>query len=211
MARGTQARIVELVRTRRPDLIVLTDDVYGTFTEGFRSLAADLPRNTILVYSYSKHFGCTGWRLGVVGVHQDNVLDEQLAKLPAGDRQALRERYASLTTDPYRLRFISVLAVNSGQAVYQVLTEGPVWSLIISCLIVSAVPALVAWWIGRHVLKLNPALLMGAIAGARQNTSSMQAAQELTRSAVPGIGYPVPLAITTVALSIVAYFFALFV
>jgi hypothetical protein len=198
MARGTQARIVELVRTRRPDLIVLTDDVYGTFTEGFRSLAADLPRNTILVYSYSKHFGCTGWRLGVVGVHQDNVLDEQLAKLPAGDRQALRERYASLTTDPYRLRFISVLAVNSGQAVYQVLTEGPVWSLIISCLIVSAVPALVAWWIGRHVLKLNPALLMGAIAGARQNTSSMQAD-------------PVPLAITTVALSIVAYFFALFV
>jgi putative transport protein len=107
--------------------------------------------------------------------------------------------------------FTSVLAVNSGQAVYQVLTEGPVWSLIISCLIVSAVPALVAWWIGRHVLKLNPALLMGAVAGARQNKSSMQAAQELTRSAVPGIGYPVPLAITTVALSVVAYFFALFV
>jgi putative transport protein len=58
---------------------------------------------------------------------------------------------------------------------------------------------------------MNPALLMGAIAGARQNTSSMQAAQEISHSAVPGIGYPVPLAITTVALSVVAYFFALFV
>jgi putative transport protein len=67
-----------------------------------------------------------------------------------------------------------------------------------------------AWWIGRHVLQLNPALLMGAIAGARQNTSSMQSAQEQSKSAVPGIGYPVPLAITTLALSVVAYFFALF-
>jgi putative transport protein len=87
---------------------------------------------------------------------------------------------------------------------------GPIWSLIISCFVISAVPALVAWWIGRHVLKMNLSLLMGAIAGARQNTSSMQSAQEQSHSAVPGIGYPVPLAITTVALSIVAYFFALF-
>ena len=46
----TQERLVALVKTRRPDLIILTDDVYGTFAEGFRSLAADLPRNTILVY-----------------------------------------------------------------------------------------------------------------------------------------------------------------
>jgi putative transport protein len=87
---------------------------------------------------------------------------------------------------------------------------GPLWSLVIGCLFVSAVPALVAWWIGRHLLHMNPALLMGAIAGARQNTSSMQAAQEESHSAVPGIGYPVPLAITTVSMSVVAYFFALF-
>jgi len=106
--------------------------------------------------------------------------------------------------------FTSVLAINSGAAVYQVLTQGPVWSLIVGCLIVSAVPALIAWWIGRHVLHLNEALLMGAIAGARQNTSSMQSAQEQTKSAVPGIGYPVPLAITTLALSVVAYFLAVF-
>ncbi|HKE86803.1 MAG TPA: TrkA C-terminal domain-containing protein [Vicinamibacterales bacterium] len=106
--------------------------------------------------------------------------------------------------------FTSVLAINSGQAVYQVITQGPVWALVVSCLIVSAVPALVAWWIGRHTLRLNEALLMGAIAGARQNTSSMRAAQKETESAVPGIGYPVPLAITTVALSIVAYFFTIF-
>jgi putative transport protein len=106
--------------------------------------------------------------------------------------------------------FTSVLAVNSGQAVLQVMSGGPLGSLVIACLIVSAVPALVAWSVGRHLLHMNPALLMGAIAGARQNTSSMQAAQEESHSAVPGIGYPVPLAITTVSMSVVAYFFALF-
>ena len=37
--------------------------------------------------------------------------------------------------------FTSVLAVNSGQAVYQVIVGGPVLSLVVSCLIVSSVPA----------------------------------------------------------------------
>src|SRR6516225_3957790 len=55
--------LVDLVTKKRPDLIVLTDDVYGTFVHGFRSLLGALPRNTIGVYSYSKYFGCTGWRL----------------------------------------------------------------------------------------------------------------------------------------------------
>src|SRR5262245_3446168 len=110
---ATQARLVNLVRTKRPDLIVLTDDVYGTFTEGFRSLAADLPRNTILVYSYSKHFGCTGWRLGVIGIHKDNVFDEKIAALPEADRAALRKRYGTLTTKPDAMRFIDRMVADS--------------------------------------------------------------------------------------------------
>lgn len=110
---ATQESLVRLVRTTRPDLVILTDDVYGTFAEGFRSLAADLPRNTILVYSYSKHFGCTGWRLGVVGLHQDNIIDDAIAHLPAADRQALHERYASLSLTPERLKFIDRLVADS--------------------------------------------------------------------------------------------------
>lgn len=113
MARETQQRIVDLVRRKRPDLIILTDDVYGTFAAGFRSLAADLPRNTILVYSYSKHFGCTGWRLGVVGVHESNILDERIAALPAADKAALFERYKSLTATPEKMPFIDRLVADS--------------------------------------------------------------------------------------------------
>jgi aspartate 4-decarboxylase len=109
----TQARIVKLVREKRPDLLILTDDVYGTFVEGFRSFAADLPHNTILVYSYSKHFGCTGWRLGVVALHENNVLDKKIAELPREDRAALHERYSSLTLEPEKIKFIDRLVADS--------------------------------------------------------------------------------------------------
>jgi aspartate 4-decarboxylase len=28
------------------------------------------PQNTIFVYSFSKYFGATGWRLGAIGMHE---------------------------------------------------------------------------------------------------------------------------------------------
>lgn len=106
-------RIVEIVKTRNPNLIIITDDVYGTFVEGFRSLMADLPQNTIGVYSYSKYFGATGWRLGVVAVHQDNIYDRMLAALPDADKAALNKRYGSLTLEPAKMKFIDRMVADS--------------------------------------------------------------------------------------------------
>jgi aspartate 4-decarboxylase len=108
-------RLVRLVKTKRPDLIIITDDVYGTFVPGFRSLMAELPQNTIGVYSYSKHFGCTGWRLGVVAIHQNNIFDKMLAKLPAKDRAALGRRYSSISLAPEKLKFIDRMVADSRQ------------------------------------------------------------------------------------------------
>jgi aspartate 4-decarboxylase len=108
----TIAKLVELVR-KRPDLILLTDDVYGTFVKGFRSLLGALPRNTIGVYSFSKYFGCTGWRLGVIAVHEDNILDKMIAKLPEETQKALDRRYATLTLKPRSLKFIDRIVADS--------------------------------------------------------------------------------------------------
>ncbi|MCY0875043.1 MAG: aspartate 4-decarboxylase [Firmicutes bacterium] len=107
--------LVHLVKTKRPDLIIITDDVYGTFVDGFRSLLADLPQNTICVYSFSKYFGVTGWRLGVVAVHQNNVMDRLLKELPKEYRDILAHRYASLTQQPESLPFIDRLVADSRQ------------------------------------------------------------------------------------------------
>ena len=106
-------KLVELVAAKRPDLIILTDDVYGTFVRGFRSLMAELPHNTIGVYSYSKYFGCTGWRLGVVALHEDNIIDRMIGSLPRKDRAALKHRYGSLTLEPEKLKFIDRMVADS--------------------------------------------------------------------------------------------------
>lgn len=105
--------LTHLVRDRRPDLIILTDDVYATFVDGFRSVASVAPHNTILVYSYSKYFGATGWRLGVIGLHQDNILDRKIAALPPGQRDALRERYGRVELDPDDMKLIERLCADS--------------------------------------------------------------------------------------------------
>jgi aspartate 4-decarboxylase len=76
---------------------------------------AELPQNTIGVYSYSKHFGCTGWRLGVVAVHQNNIYDKMLAKLPPRDRVVLNRRYSSITLTPEKLKFIDRMVADSRQ------------------------------------------------------------------------------------------------
>lgn len=108
-------QIASIVADANPGLIVVTDDVYGTFVEGFRSLAADLPRNTLLVYSYSKHYGATGWRLGVIGLHDDNVIDEMLAAHTPEWKARLDRRYGTLSLEPGKIRFIDRLVADSRQ------------------------------------------------------------------------------------------------
>jgi aspartate 4-decarboxylase len=106
-------RIADIVATKRPDLIILTDDVYGTFVDDFVSLFSVCPRNTILVYSFSKYFGATGWRLGVVATRKDNVMDRRIGELREADKAALDARYASLVVDPRGLKFIERLVADS--------------------------------------------------------------------------------------------------
>jgi aspartate 4-decarboxylase len=98
---------------KRPDLLIVTDDVYGTFADDFVSLFAKCPRNTLCVYSFSKFFGATGWRLGAMALHDDNVFDNALMALPEADKLLLDSRYASLTTMPPDLAFIDRLVADS--------------------------------------------------------------------------------------------------
>ncbi len=107
--------IVKVVKNLNPNLMVLTDDVYGTFVNGFVSLMRDLPRNTICVYSFSKYFGCTGWRLGVIAINRDNIYDHMLSALPENEKQRLHKLYESLTVHPERMKFIDRMVADSRQ------------------------------------------------------------------------------------------------
>jgi aspartate 4-decarboxylase len=113
MRASSMERLAGLIQNNRPDLIVVTDDVYGTFVPGFRSLMAEVPHNTIGVYSFSKYFGCTGWRLGVVAIHEENIFDKAIAKLPEGIRRELNTRYGPLTLHPEEIKFIDRMVADS--------------------------------------------------------------------------------------------------
>lgn len=106
-------RIVEIVKNDNPNLMIVTDDVYGTFATDFRSLMYELPENTLCVYSFSKYFGATGWRLAVVALAKDNIYNRLIAGLPEIQRKDLYHRYRSLTPDPDAIPFIDRLVADS--------------------------------------------------------------------------------------------------
>ncbi|MFF2556739.1 bifunctional aspartate transaminase/aspartate 4-decarboxylase [Nocardia sp. NPDC058058] len=109
----TLERIKQIAAKENPNLTIITDDVYGTFVEGFQSLMSIAAANTIGVYSFSKYFGCTGWRLGVIAVAKDNIFDRRIANLPAAQRDALTKRYSTIALEPAKLKFIDRMVADS--------------------------------------------------------------------------------------------------
>lgn len=107
-------QLVDIVKNDNPNLMIITDDVYGTFIEGFRSLMYVLPYNTMCLYSYSKYFGATGWRVAAIALRSDkNVFDDRLAALPADKKAQLHKRYESMTLNPEKLKFIDRMVADS--------------------------------------------------------------------------------------------------
>lgn len=115
LASETIDLLVDIVERWNPNLMIVTDDVYATYTNGFQSLIARLPHNTICVYSFSKYFGATGWRTAVTAIHRDNIFDELLKRLPRKRKGELQQRYGSIRKDVENMRFIDRMVADSRQ------------------------------------------------------------------------------------------------
>ena len=107
------SRLAKIIKTSRKDLIVLTDTVYAPFVDEFHDILGIMPENTIGVYSYSKYFGVTGWRLGVIMIHENNIIDRMLAKLPKKYKEQLDARYGIDSTEPETIKFIDRIVMDS--------------------------------------------------------------------------------------------------
>lgn len=111
----TVAQIKDIVENNNPDLMIISDDVYSTFVDGFRSIMADLPYNTLGVYSYSKYFGVTGWRLGTIALYEKNVFDKLLREQDEDRKGRARKRYSGLSTDVDSISFVDRIVADSRQ------------------------------------------------------------------------------------------------
>jgi putative transport protein len=101
--------------------------------------------------------------------------------------------------------FIGVLAANVGPKILESFQGTVVIWIALIGLLGALVPPILAWIYGLYFRKMNPAILQGAVAGARNHTASMKAAQEICKSDIPAVGYPVPYAITSAMVLILGY------
>jgi len=84
--------------------------------------------------------------------------------------------------------FMAGIGINAGAGVVEAFAEvGP--SMIGAGLTVTFASALIGYFFGTKVLKLNPALLLGSVTGAMTSTPALNILNEETKSAVPALGY----------------------
>jgi putative transport protein len=96
--------------------------------------------------------------------------------------------------------FVAVIGLHAGPIfVDAVRQSGP--QLLLGGVVVTMVPLFVAFAFGRYVLKMNPILLIGAIAGGQTLTPAIVAVQERADSQTPILGYTVPYALANILLT----------
>jgi putative transport protein len=96
--------------------------------------------------------------------------------------------------------FIGVVGLNAGSSFITGLrVTGP--SLLVVGFLVAATPHATALLFGRHVLKINPVILLGSCAGAGTATAALRAIQDEAGSKLPALGYTVPYAIGNLLLT----------
>ncbi|WP_394558360.1 aspartate-alanine antiporter [Aquipseudomonas alcaligenes] len=97
--------------------------------------------------------------------------------------------------------FGAVVGLLAGPAAFAAMQEQGV-ALLISGVVVTLLPPLVALYFGRYVLRLHPMILFGALAGAQTEAASMNKVMEQSGSNTPVIGFTVCYAISNVLLAV---------
>lgn len=101
--------------------------------------------------------------------------------------------------------FVAIVGLNSGAALLDMSGVTAVKIFVVG-FVACSIPPFVAWAIGYHLMKINPALLVGAVAGARSHSGPCREAAVEIKSSVPWLGFPVAYAISGVLLTIFGYF-----
>jgi putative transport protein len=96
--------------------------------------------------------------------------------------------------------FIAMIGLSAGPHFLEALRESGV-GLFFGGMVVTAVPLVAGLYFGRYVLRLNPLLLLGGMAGALTMTAGLAAVQERSGSPVAVLGYSGTVAIGHILLT----------
>ncbi|EMB50063.1 Integral membrane protein with TRKA [Vibrio mimicus] len=104
--------------------------------------------------------------------------------------------------------FMVGIGLNAGSKMFQHLSEVGVQVLGLAFL-VSVVPVVLAYLVGAYILKMNRALLFGAIIGARTCAPAMDIVNEYAKSTIPALGYAGTYAIANILMTLTGTIFIL--
>jgi putative transport protein len=102
--------------------------------------------------------------------------------------------------------FVAIVGVNAGAGLLAQLTGAVALKIFVVGFIACSVPPFIVWAIGYHFFKINPAVLMGGVAGARSHSGPCREAAVEIQSSVPWIGFPVAYAVSGILLTVFGYF-----
>ncbi len=101
--------------------------------------------------------------------------------------------------------FVAVLAAGVGPKIMTSFQGTVVIWLAVLGLLGALVPPFLGWLYGLYLRKMNPIILAGACAGARNSTPTLNGVQEVSHSAISAVAYPVPYALTSALVLILGY------
>jgi putative transport protein len=102
--------------------------------------------------------------------------------------------------------FIAIVGINAGATLLEQLTGAIAVKIFLAGFVASTVPPFITWAIGYHFFKVNPAVLMGGVAGSRSHSGPAREAAKEINSSVPWVGFPVGYAVSGVLYTVFGYF-----
>jgi putative transport protein len=102
--------------------------------------------------------------------------------------------------------FVGIVGINAGASLLAQLTGAVALKIFLVGFLASTIPPFVTWALGYHLFKVNPAVLMGGVAGARSHSGPAREAAKEIESSVPWVGFPVGYAVSGVLLTVFGYF-----
>ncbi|MBC7682839.1 MAG: transporter, partial [Ferruginibacter sp.] len=102
--------------------------------------------------------------------------------------------------------FVAIVGVNAGAHLLSQLSGTLALQIVGLGFVACTVPPFIVWAIGLHLFKINPAILMGGVAGARSHSGPAREAAKEVDSSVPWIGFPVAYAVSGILLTVFGYF-----
>jgi putative transport protein len=97
--------------------------------------------------------------------------------------------------------FIAIVGISAGPGFVAGLKSQGI-SLFLWGIFATAVPLILAMYVGKYVFRFDPAILLGACAGARTTTAALGMICDVGKSQVPALGYTVTYAVGNTLLTL---------